>query len=96
MKKMKKVYIINIECKLDYAETTFETLKQGFDSFENAKDFVLNTLIPNEKKLSWIRYCTESELEFSQKIDENYFWWECQYNDYEKYTSIFIEEINIY
>lgn len=90
---MSKVYIINIECRLDIDDTMFSTLKRGFTSFEQAKDYVLNTLIPNEKKTSWIHNYPESELEFSQNIEENYLWWECQYNDYDKYTSITIEEI---
>lgn len=97
MKKMKKVYVINIEWRLEIVdETTFETLKQGFDSYENAKDFVLNTLIPKEKKESWISMYEDDALAYSQSEKENTFYWECVYNDYEKYTSIFIEEVNIY
>lgn len=92
---MQKVYVINIECKLDFVETIFDTLQQGFNTFDKAKEYVLNKLIPSEETNSWIKNYEQNELEITTHNSENSFVWECIYNDYELYTIIKIEEIEI-
>lgn len=91
---MNKVYIINVECRL-YGEIMYEVLNQGFNTFEKARDYVLDVLVPDEKENSWIKNYKFDELKYKQAITPEDLHWECSYNDYEKYTSINVEEITI-
>lgn len=87
---MKHVYIIQIISNCGDG-TTFDLIPYGYKTLEEARG-AMGTIIKEELEASWISNFDESDLSFLYN-ENNY--WECEYNDYELFTSIEIVEVEI-